>query len=97
VVNVTDPYGRILEFLDRKTRSHCYKKMLWHIQFQMPVKNGIYITKFSLYVALSFHVWSSGQSSWLQSQRSLVRFPALPDFLRSSGSAKGSTQLRAYN
>jgi hypothetical protein len=24
-------------------------------------------------------VWSSGQSSWLQIQRSRVRFPALPD------------------
>jgi hypothetical protein len=30
-------------------------------------------------------LWSSGQSSWLQIQRSRVRFPALPDFLRSSG------------
>jgi hypothetical protein len=39
-------------------------------------------------------VWSGGQSSWLQIQRSRVRFPALPDFLRSSGSIKGSTQPR---
>jgi hypothetical protein len=30
-------------------------------------------------------LWSSGQSSWLQIQRSRVRFTALPDFL-SSGS-----------
>jgi hypothetical protein len=28
-------------------------------------------------------LWSSGQSSWLQIQRSRVKFPALPDFLRS--------------
>jgi hypothetical protein len=28
-------------------------------------------------------LWSSGQSSWLQIQRSRARFPALPDFLRS--------------
>jgi hypothetical protein len=28
-------------------------------------------------------LWSSGQSSLLQTQGSLVRFPALPDFLRS--------------
>jgi hypothetical protein len=62
VVSLTDPYGHILGFLDRKNSSHCYKKMLWHIQFQTPVKNGIYFTKFSPYVALSFHVWSSGQS-----------------------------------
>jgi ABC-type phosphonate transport system ATPase subunit len=25
-------------------------------------------------------LWSSGQSSWLQIQRSRVRFPTLPDF-----------------
>jgi hypothetical protein len=40
-------------------------------------------------------LWSSGQSSWLQVQRSLVRFPALRDFLTSSGSGTGSTQLRS--
>jgi hypothetical protein len=37
------------------------------------------------------------QSSWLQTQRSRVRFPALPDFLRSSGSRTGSTQSREDN
>jgi hypothetical protein len=37
-------------------------------------------------------LWSSGQSVWLQIQRSRVRFPAVPDFLRSSGSGTGSTQ-----
>jgi hypothetical protein len=37
-------------------------------------------------------LWSSGQSFWLQIQRSWVRFPALPDFLGSSGSGTGSTQ-----
>jgi hypothetical protein len=41
--------------------------------------------------------WSSGQSFWLQIQRSQVRFPALPDFLRSSGSWTGSTQPREDN
>jgi hypothetical protein len=30
-------------------------------------------------------LWSTGQSFWLQIQRFQVRFPALPDFLRSSG------------
>jgi hypothetical protein len=29
--------------------------------------------------------------------RGPVRFPALPDFLRSSGSGTGSTQPREYN
>jgi hypothetical protein len=42
-------------------------------------------------------LWSSGQSSWLQIQRSRVRFPAPPDFLRSSGSGTGSTQPREDN
>jgi hypothetical protein len=39
-------------------------------------------------------LWSSGQSFWLQIQRSRVRFPALPDFLRSSGSGTGSSLVR---
>jgi hypothetical protein len=41
-------------------------------------------------------LWSSGQSSWLQIQRPL-RFPAQPNFLRSSGSGTGSTQPREDN
>jgi hypothetical protein len=43
------------------------------------------------------HLWSSGQSSWLQIQRSRVRFPALPNFLRNSGFGTGSTQRREDN
>ena len=39
-------------------------------------------------------LWSSGQSFWLQIQRSRVRSPALPDFLSSSGSGTGSTRPR---
>ena len=39
-------------------------------------------------------LWSSGQSFWLQIQRSRVRSPALPDFLSSSGSGTRSTQPR---
>ena len=42
-------------------------------------------------------LWSSGQSFRLQIQRSRVRFPALPDFLSSSGSGTGSTQPREVN
>jgi hypothetical protein len=42
-------------------------------------------------------MWSSGQSSWLQIQRFRVLFPALPDFLRSSGSGLGPTQPREDN
>jgi hypothetical protein len=43
------------------------------------------------------YLWSSGQSSWLHIQISRVRFPALPDLLRSSGSGTGSTQPREDN
>jgi hypothetical protein len=43
------------------------------------------------------HLWSSGQSYWLQILRSRVRFPALPDFLRSNGSGTWSTQPREDN
>ena len=42
-------------------------------------------------------LWSSGQSFWLQIQRSRVRSPALPDFLSSSRSGTGSTQPREVN
>ena len=42
-------------------------------------------------------LWSSGQSLWLQIQRSRVRSPALPDFLSSSGSGTGSTQPREHH
>ena len=42
-------------------------------------------------------LWSSGQSFWLQIQRSRVRSPALPDFLNSSESGTGSTQPREVN
>jgi hypothetical protein len=38
-------------------------------------------------------VWSSGQSSWLQMQRSCVRFPALPDFLEVVGLERGPLSL----
>jgi hypothetical protein len=42
-------------------------------------------------------LWASDQSSWLQIQRSRIRFPALPDFLRSSGSGTGFTHPREDN
>jgi hypothetical protein len=42
-------------------------------------------------------LWSSGQSFWIHIQRFRVRFPALPDFLRSSGSGTESTQPGEYN
>ena len=48
-------------------------------------------------VSMGPPLWSSGQSFWLQIQRSRVRFPALPDFLSSSGSRTGSAQPREVN
>ena len=51
----------------------------------------------SVYNATWPPLWSSGQSFWLQLQRSRVRFPALPDFLSSSGSGTGSTHPREVN
>jgi hypothetical protein len=53
-------------------------------------------SKVALQKFLKYGLWSSGQSSWLQIQRSRIRFPALPDF-QSSGSRTGSTQPRQYN
>jgi hypothetical protein len=44
-----------------------------------------------LYICLWPPPWSSNQSFWLRIQRPRVRFPALPDFLRSIGSGTGST------
>jgi hypothetical protein len=42
-------------------------------------------------------LWYRGQSSWIQIQRSRVRFPVLPDFLIFSGYGTGSTLHRDYN
>jgi hypothetical protein len=50
--------------------------------------------------ALSQHpspLWSRGQRSSLQIQRSRVRFSALPRFVNSSGSETGPTQPREDN
>jgi hypothetical protein len=47
---------------------------------------------YSCFVNLWPPLWSSGQSSWRLLLRFRVRFPALPDFLTSSGSGTGSTQ-----
>jgi hypothetical protein len=41
--------------------------------------------------------WSNNQSSWLQTQRSRVRFPGLPDFQSSSESRRGPLSLVRTN
>ena len=60
--------------------------------FSRQVQSGV-----GIFSILWRSLWSSGQSFWLQIQRSRVRFPALPDFLSSSGSGTGSTQPREVN
>jgi hypothetical protein len=55
-------------------------------------KSNCFLCGYSLRSKVWPPLWSSGQSSWLLTQRSRVRFPALPDFLSSSGSGTGSTQ-----
>jgi hypothetical protein len=64
----------------------------WCLPFGSSEYN-IYLYEFYLGPPL----WSSGQSSWLQIQILRVRFPELPDFLRSSGSGTRSTQPHDYN
>jgi hypothetical protein len=49
------------------------------------------------YILVRPPLLSNGQSSWLEIKRSWVRFPTLPDFLRSSGSGTGSAQPRDHN
>jgi hypothetical protein len=68
--------------------------ILWPAHQGLLAHQGMHIC--SLYV-LRQPLWSSGQSSWLQTQRTRVWFLVLPDFLRSSGSGTGSTQPREDN
>jgi hypothetical protein len=41
-------------------------------------------------------LWTSRQTSWLLTQRSRARFPAIPYFMSSSGSETRPTQPREY-
>jgi hypothetical protein len=57
-----------------------------------------YVTKDKYFVNIQRPPpWANGQSFWLQNLRFRVRFPAVPNFLRSGGSGTGSTQPREYN
>jgi hypothetical protein len=69
---------------------HIYKKTL---EFNKTSTN----INISMLLIIIPPLWSSGQSFWLQIQRSRVRFPALPDFLSGSGSGTGCTQPREVN
>jgi hypothetical protein len=50
--------------------------------------------EFTLSGMIQDHCCGLVESSWLQSQRSQVLFPELPDFMSSPGSGTGSTQPR---
>jgi hypothetical protein len=52
--------------------------------------NLTYYLLFTLYAL--YVLRSSRQTFWLHIQRSRVRLPALPDFLRSGGSGMGASQ-----
>jgi hypothetical protein len=68
-----------------------------HLHCPASFPTALVDTIFLVYWGLGPSLWSSGQSSWLQTQRTRVPFPALADFLRGSGSGTGSTQPREYN
>jgi hypothetical protein len=74
------------------------------MELYLQIRTAWYLIKYGNNFTFLIPLWlywqplcSSGQSSWLQIQRPRVRFPGLPDFLRSSGSGTGSTQPREYN
>ena len=75
-----------------------FPKCIEKIQvYFMADKNERHFTLRPIYMFDRPPLWSGGQSFWLQIQRSRLRFPALPDFLTSSGSGTGSTQPREVN
>jgi hypothetical protein len=71
-------------------------KLVPNVIFRMKTMPKVKFTS-GIHITARLPLRSSGQSFWLQIQRSWVRFPALPDFLRSSGSGTGSTQPREDN
>ena len=78
------------------TVSLCTQNQFYYISYlSLTVLQRLYKGSFETVVRTKWPpVWSSGQSFWLQIQRSRVRFPALQIFLSSSGSGTGSTQPR---
>jgi hypothetical protein len=97
---ITDIRTTVLHWLCHKPREFSWKGPIsW---CQCPRVPFVMAPIFSFRIvrewdSFGLPLWSSGQSSWLQIQRFWVRFPALPNFLRSSVSGTGSTQPREYN
>jgi hypothetical protein len=77
VVSVTDPYGRILGFLDRS------RYFFFQVARQLHSRGLVDPWSIVQFLATDLEV--------------RVRFRALPDFLRTSGSGTGSTQPHEYN
>jgi hypothetical protein len=63
-----------------------------------PLVGGVYKLTIGLFtISLIIFDCLCGLVARVPGYRPRVRFPALPDFLRSSGSGAGSTQPREYN
>jgi hypothetical protein len=77
------------------------RKQLQDLHIDVALLSETHLKPHERFFIPNYHIyrtlWSSGQSFWLQIQRSWVRLPALPDFLRGSGSGTGSTQPREYS
>jgi hypothetical protein len=98
----------LVDFLTGPSRTECYVNYRGHLYIYIYIRheslssNVIKRRGFCIILGVSticaeketdFLVLSlRGQSSWLLTHRSQVRFPALLDFLSSSGSRMGSTQ-----
>jgi hypothetical protein len=105
------PYVIGFHLKSKKSVPHC--SALWHFAIELRStlsSKGVkfmwwYKLPYSFTEPLSYFcyintwppLWSSGQSFWLQIQRSQGRFPALPDVLINRGSETGSTQPREDN
>ena len=97
------PHYNIIEQLyTSHVRTHVYFSLQisnreWPFVRKLEVENHIHKVYCTITRIDRPSLWSSGQSFWLQIRRSRVRFPALPDFLSSSGSGTGSIQPREVN
>jgi hypothetical protein len=74
-------------FIRLENGAHCHSLYRLHLSFVISHFHSIYC----LLTTKRPPLWYSAQSSWLEIQRFRFRFPALPDFLRSSGSGTGPT------
>jgi hypothetical protein len=71
------------------TTSWLSAQCLHQLRYHDPPYAGYKNNNINDYYLTGPPLWSSGQGSWLLTQRLWVRFPALPVFLSSSGSGMG--------